>query len=250
MKKLINFIFAIALVIAAQAQEQNETFMYESIYLTPKFDAIGKLNENMAVHNKKYHGEGIHSAFVQAVLTGRRSGDLVWVMGPGTFANLDSRPAEGGHDDDWNNNIMPYLQDISQTEYWRRDANYYAAENGNAEKIRIRFYKVKRSQNEAFVEHYGKIIQVFKDKKYDRGLSLYTNTFPTRNGRNMASVSGINNWAQLDEGLPIVTDFNEIHGEGSWAKWLDKLYELTEWTDQEVRQLIPTLSGVSVETEE
>jgi hypothetical protein len=244
MKKLIISIFAITLVIAVQAQDQEGTYMYESIYLTPKLDALSTLNANMTAHNKKYHGEGAHAAFVQNVLTGRKTGDMVWVMGPGPFANLDNRPAEGGHDEDWANNVIPHLEDISQSEYWRRDPQqFYTPENNTADKIRIRFYKVKRGQNAAFAEHYGKIIQVFREKKYDVALSLYWNTFPTGNGRNMASVSSITNWADLDEGLPVGTDFNEIHGEGSWDKWIDKLYELTEWTDQEVRQNMPAMSG-------
>ena len=106
MKKSINLILAFNLVIAVQAQDQEGTNMYESIYLTPKLESLSKLNENMAAHNKKYHGEGIHAAFVQTVLTGRRTGDMVWLMGPGPFASLDSRPAEGGHDEDWNSNII------------------------------------------------------------------------------------------------------------------------------------------------
>ena len=248
MKKSITFILAFALVIALQAQDQPETHMYETIYLTPKLDAVGKLSENMSAHNKKYHGEGIHAAFVQNVLTGRRTGDMVWVTGPGPFASLDTRPAEGGHDEDWRDNVMPYLQDVSQSEYWRRDAvQYYSPEDNAADKIRIRFHKVKRGQGAAFAEHIGKIIQVFRDKNYNVGLSLYWNTFPTGNGRNMSTVSTITNWADLDSGLPVGSDFNEIHGEGSWDKWLEKLYDLTEWTDQEVRQNIPALSGVAVE---
>ena len=246
MKRLFFTVLAISIIATLQAQDDAGAHVYETIYLTPKLESTGKLNENLATHNKKYHGEGLHSAGVHAVITGRRAGDLIWIMGPGPYSNLDSRPAEGGHDDDWANTIQPYLKDASQTEYWRRDAkHWYAPENYSADKISIRFYKVKRGQSGAFVEHYGKLIQVFREKKYDRQLSMYWNTFSTAYGRNMASVSSFNNWGDLDQGLPVGKDFNSIHGEGSWAKWLEKLRELTEWTDQEVRQVIPELSGTA-----
>ncbi len=246
MKKLIISILLMSPVLMVQAQEEN--LVWESIYLTPKLDAISKLNTNMTAHNRKYHGEGAHVAYVQRVITGRKSGDLVWLMGPGPFANLDTRPSEGGHDEDWSANVLPHLTNVSQSEYWRMvsDMNYQP-EGENAINVRIRFYKVKRGQNAAFLEHYAKIMQVFKEKKYDRALTIYSNVFPTAYGRNMASVSTFNKWADLDSGLPIGQDFNEIHGEGSWAKWLVTLQELTEWSDQEVRQNMPALSGPTPE---
>ena len=246
MKKLILTVLAIFLIVTLQAQDQPETVMFETMYLTPKLDAISTLEKNMSAHNKKYHGEGLHSAFVQTVLTGRRTGDMLWVMGPGPFASLDTRPAEGGHDEDWSNNILPYLTDLSQAEYWRRDSKqYYSPENSTADKIVFRYYKVKRGQRAALAEHYGKLIQVFKEKKYNRMLSIYWNSFPSRGGRNLVSVSSFNNWADLDSGLPVGKDFNEIHGEGSWAKWLQEVTDLTDWMDMEVRQNMPALSGTA-----
>ena len=248
MKKLIATALAISLIVTLQAQDQAATHMYETIYLTPKLDAISTLEKNLSAHNKKYHGEGIHSAFVQTVITGRRTGDMMWAMGPGPFASLDTRPAEGGHDEDWRDNVLPYLTDVSQSEYWRRDAEqYYSPENYSADKIRFRYYKVKRGQQAAFAAHYGKLIQVFKAKKYNRMLSIYWNTFPSRGGRNMVSVSSFNTWADLDTGLPVGRDFNEMHGEGSWAKWLQGITDMTDWMDQEVRQDLPALSGTSSE---
>jgi hypothetical protein len=246
MKRIFLTVLAMSIIATLQAQEDAATHMYETIYLSPKLESVGKLNESLAAHNKKYHGEGIHFAWVNTVVTGRRTGDLVWGMGPGPFSSLDTRPAEGGHDEDWATTVLPYLKDISQSEYWRRDSKaWYAPENYSVDKIRIRFYKVKRGQTDAFVEHYSKLVEVFRAKKYNRQLSLYYNTFPTAYGRNMASVSSFDNWADLDKGLPVGQDFNATHGEGSWAKWQAKFSELTEWTDQEVRQNLPELSGTA-----
>ena len=78
MKNSITFLAFILVIAFAYAQDKPTTHMYERIYLTPKPDKIKMLNQNLSVHNKKYHGEGIHYAFVQSVITGRRSGDYVW----------------------------------------------------------------------------------------------------------------------------------------------------------------------------
>ncbi len=58
------------LVLGTINAQNQETYMYESIYLTPIPAKITELNAGLAAHNKKYHGEGDYSAFTQSVLTG------------------------------------------------------------------------------------------------------------------------------------------------------------------------------------
>ena len=248
MKRLFLTLTAIFIIVALQAQDQSETIMYESIYLSPKLDALSTLNKNMTAHNKKYHGEGKHQAFVQTVVTGRRSGDLVWLMGPGTFANLDSRPAEGGHDEDWANNVMSNLEEVSRSEYWELDQQAsYTPENSTNSKMVIRFRRTKNGERAAVAKHYAKLTDLFREKKYSNGLSVYISKFPTGNGRNMASVFTFANWAEMDENLPVGKDFDEKYGAGSWAKWSQDMAELTEWVDMEVRENLPAMSGMAEE---
>jgi len=249
MKKLIVSLASILIVLIVYAQDNAGKHMYERIYLTPKTDKITMLNKNLAAHNKKYHGEGNHTAGVQFVITGRRSGDYVWAMGPGPFANLDTRPAEGGHDDDWNDNVMPYLEKVSQNEYWTRDdENYYdGPENYTGDKLRIRFHRIKLGTNDKFSELMAKIVKVYKEKKYNRTFGVYWNTFPTAKGRNVATGSGFPNWAIYDDDNTFPADFNSIHGEDSFQAWLTELREIIEWTDNEVVVDLPELGGVQEE---
>lgn len=60
----------------------------------------------------------------------------------------------------------------------------------------------------------------------------------------MVSVSGFSKWALFDEESTFVADFESINGAGSWAKWIAEWKSLLEWTDQEVRAIIPELGGV------
>ena len=251
MKKLFFVLLGTMLCIGVtRAQEDDySTFMYETIYLTPIPAKIAELNAGLSAHNKKYHGEGDYSAWVQSVLTGRHTGEYVWGMGPGNFARLDSRPAANGHDDDWNTSVMPYISEMSNAEYWVRSAdhNYTPEEDPGGNKIRIRFYRVKRGQNQKFSEMFTKIVEVFRSKGYNRFVSLYWNNFPTARGRNAATVSGVPNWAMYDEDGTFVADFESVHGEGTFEKWLEEWRDVTEWVDNEIRQTVPELGGTEVE---
>ncbi len=110
MKKSILVSLCFFFILGFVKAQDTGTHMYETIYLTPIPAKISELDAGLTAHNKKYHGEGDYSAFVQYVLTGRKTGDYVWLMGPGNFARLDSRPAEGGHDEDWNANVCHLFQ--------------------------------------------------------------------------------------------------------------------------------------------
>ena len=244
MKKLFLTSLCLCLFLGYVMAQDGGTHMYETIYLTPIPAKITELNAGLSAHNKKYHGEGDYSAFVQYVLTGRKTADYVWAMGPGNFTRLDSRPAEGGHDEDWNKNVMPYISEQSNAEYWVRDDKaHYAPENYSGDKIRLRMHKVKRGKGQRVGEMFNDIVDVYRAKKYAQSIALYRNQFPTAYGRNAATITGFSKWSMYDEDGTWVADFESVHGEGSWSKWISEWREIIEWTDNEVRQNLPALSG-------
>ena len=245
MKKSILVSLCLFFILGFVRAQDSGAHMYETIYITPIPGKITELNAALSAHNKKYHGEGDHEAFVQSVITGRRTGDYVWLMGPGNFARLDSRPAEGGHDEDWANNVLVNVSEVANAEYWIRDEKaFYSPEDYSGDKIRIRFHKVKIGKGQKYGEMFNKIVDVYRAKKYPRTVTLYWNQFPTAYGRTAATVNGFANWAMYDEDGTFVADFNSVHGEGSFSKWLEEFRSLLDWTDNEVRQNMPALSGV------
>ena len=99
-----------------QAQEKSYV-MWESITITPDNTKLKVLSENMRKHNMAYHSEGPYKAYVYNITTGPDIGKIVWEMGPLTYSHLDARPSEGGHDEDWRDNVMPYVKKMTNGEY-------------------------------------------------------------------------------------------------------------------------------------
>ena len=103
----------------SNAQGNNQEPLWESIMLVPDNTKLKILGENMRKHNMKYHNAGAFKTTLYNISTGPNSGKIVWMMGPLQYSDLDTRPAAGGHDEDWRDNIMPYVKRIEQGEYWK-----------------------------------------------------------------------------------------------------------------------------------
>lgn len=223
---------------------QDSYIMYESMYIKPKFNKIEEFYEALAAHNQKYHAKGPETVAIQRVANGSRAGQLVWVMGPLTFADLDKRSSDKTHQDDWNT-VMPYIDEISEVEYWRMDADLsYTPEGWHfTPKIHIRSWELEHGKTDEFLELMKKIVVVFRTKNYDNSWHVYWNYFQTGNGRDLAGVFGFNKWAFYDEDPVFIKDFEEIHGEGSWADTYEAMTQATVGMTEEIRELIPELGG-------
>jgi hypothetical protein len=99
---------ALLVVVPALVSAQDYV-MYETMYLKPDAAKWEVLKEKLAAHNQKFHAEGPYEAYVQWVVNGPNTGQLVWVMGPCTFTHLDSRPSGDPHDSDWMTNVVANL---------------------------------------------------------------------------------------------------------------------------------------------
>jgi hypothetical protein len=244
MKKLLiltvsQFVFMISF-------GQDSYIMYETMYIKPKYDKIKEFKEAFASHNRKFHADGPNTVTVQSVVNGSRAGQYVWVMGPLTFSGLDSRPSDDAHMEDWIA-LMPYIDEISEVEYWRMDPDLsYTMEGWDyTPKIHIRSWELKHGKSGEFVKLLKKIVEVFRTRQYDHSWHLYWNYFQTGNGRDIAGVFGFDKWAFYDEDPVFVKDFEEIHGEGSWEETYRAMIETTEGMTEELRELVPELDGAS-----
>jgi hypothetical protein len=244
MKKLL--FLNVFLLVGVITYGQDSYIMYETMYIKPRSGKIKEFNEALAAHNKKFHAEGPNAVAIQSVMNGSRAGQLVWVMGPLTFTDLDTRPSDDAHMEDWNS-VMPYIDEVSEIEYWRMDPDLsYTPEGWNfTPKIHIRSWELKHGKSDEFLEIMKKIVEVFRTKEYDHSWHVYWNYFQTGNGRDIAGVFGFDKWAYYDEDPVFIKDFEEIHGEGSWEETYEIMTQVTVEMTEELRELIPELSGSS-----
>ncbi len=246
MKKTLLLFFAaiIALTGFSQEEEKKTYKMYELLYLTPKTDKLEELGEALAAHNKKFHTEAPHQAHVWMINTGPHTGDLVWVMGPMTFTDMDSRPDDEDHGKDWMTTVMPHVKKLSDGEYWKLDDKLsYSPEGSFTGKEIWTVYDVVPFEGYRFKALLENVVKVFREKNYPNYFQVYNSQFDGGNGHDVAIGFGFKNYAFFDEEDKFWDDYEEVHGEGARWKFFEEYREVVKSSYDEVSHYVPEMSA-------
>lgn len=231
-KKTISVMAVIAMVfsatVTANAQEDKSYKMWENIMLTPDNTKLKILSENMRKHNAQYHKAAPYNATVYNIVSGPNSGKIIWQMGPMHYKHNDTRPSEGGHDDDWRDNVMPYIKKIHTIEYWTQDDKLSNTSMLQSESIMypllfVRVGEIEKNQVSSVNQFYKYVSETVKAMEGANPWGLYYNEFRQGNlGRHVASVSFYKNWTAFDEEEnTFKKTFEKVHGEENWQMFLD-----------------------------
>jgi len=156
-------------------------------------------------------------------------------MGNGTVyhSRLDGWPLMWGHDDDWRDNIMPYIKNMCNGEYWRKnkDLSNTAILDSNSMShplLSIRYFEVMKGEGHNVKIIFTQVSETFKAMEGENPWSVYYNEFREGNlGRHIATVSSFKNWAEFDEEDNNFEEiFIRIHGENSWQPFVDNMNDL------------------------
>jgi len=219
---------------------QESYKMYQLAYLKPLPNAdLAAAQKAMVAHNQKFHADGPFKASVWSNLTGERVGTWVWVMGPSTFTDLDSRPSDEAHDSDWDAIVKGNFKLVSN-EFWRMDEklSYSPEAYGNKSKVIWTVYDIKPGDGYRFKAMVEKILKVYQEKKYDYDFTVYWNRFDNREGRDVVIENSFDNWAFFDKDRKFKADFEEVHGEGSWWRLIEEYRDIVEGSYDELSVIL------------
>jgi len=252
-KRTISLFMMVAIslgaVLTVNAQDDSYT-MFESLMLTPDNTKLKALGEAMSKHNKKYHASGAHLAKVYNIVTGPNSGKMVWEMGPLKFSDLDSRPAEGGHDEDWRDNVMPNIKKMNTVEYWKEMGKLSNTSMLDPNKVThpllyIRYHEVNKGKGSNIGRLLKQISETVKAMDGENPWGVYSNEFQQGYtiGRHIATVNFMKNWAELDDDDNFKETFIKVHGDNSWQAFLDGMANAFANSWDEIWQYNAKLSG-------
>lgn len=210
------------------AQESDTYNMWECILLTPDYTQLPTLQKNMREHNAKYHSEGPFNATVYNIASGPNAGKMVWQMGPMMMKHNDERPAEGGHDADWNTKVMPYIKKMHTIEYWTQDDEksntaLLAGPEVKYPILFIRYFEINSDNDFLVNQHFEEISKTIKALEGDNPWGLYYNEFIQGDlGRHIAGVNFYKNWAEMDEDRKFKETHGKLFGENAWDVFIDR----------------------------
>jgi hypothetical protein len=232
-KRINSIVLTTAIVLGMTAsvlgqEEKKDYQMWESIMLTPVNSQLKTLEENMRKHNKTYHQEGAYEATVFNIVSGPNSGNLIWEMGPLMFTHLDGRPAEGGHDEDWRDNVMPYIKKMHTIEYWRdmgelSNTDMMSGNSSDYPIMYIRYFEVESGHGYSVRPLLKQMSDAVKGMDGVNPWGLYSNEFRQGKdiGRHIAWVAFYKNWTEFDNDDASFKDaYTKVHGENSWDSYI------------------------------
>lgn len=229
------------------AQSADGYPVFENGVITPNPAKITEFEQGMAAHNKKYHAEGPYGARVYFISNGKNVGKYMWVMGPLPWSAMDQRPAQEGHDADWNTNVMPYMMAEGDQDYWRfhPDLSNFPADF-DLKNLLVFVLDVKRFKTMEFMEKVlKKVQQLYLEKKPEQAYGVYTNEMSNRDGKDIAWVNFFASTSWLGQPDTFPQEFEAVHGAGSFAQFLKDVEATTDGEMQELWIFREDLSGLS-----
>ena len=254
-KKSISLLMMIALMVGfnhtLKAQEKAVSYeMWESIVLTPDNTKLKLLGDALRKHNQLHHKQAPYKAYVYNIVTGPNVGKLVWEMGPVTFSQLDKRPSGGTHDDDWRDQVLPYVKNMANGEYWRKDdklsnTGMMSTEGVSHPLLFVRYLEVADNQGHNINRLLKQISETVKAMEGENPWGVYHNEFRqgSKIGRHIATVGFYKNWTEFDKENDFRKVFEKLHGENSWDAFDKSMSDTFSNSWDEIWEYNAKLSG-------
>jgi hypothetical protein len=236
-KKSISLLSIVAIIFGTlsnvNAQDDSNSYeMWEDVMLTPDSKNLKTLQDNIRKHNQTYHKDGPHKATVYNIVSGPNAGKIIWEMGALTYPDLDTRPSDGGHDEDWRDNVAPYIKKTNTVEYWRsnkklNNTDMLDGDNSKYPIFFVRYFEVADGPTPGVNTFFERVSKTVKALEGVNPWGVYYNQFRQGDlGRHIATFSFSPNWADFDRDVNWVETFEKVNGENSWQNQQD-LYTST-----------------------
>ncbi len=251
MRKTFALLITTLFTFSALAEESKSYTQFDTFRFTVNNQDAKKFTKNMRNHIKKYHTKGMLKTKIYNVLYGESANDLIWVMGPVSFSELDARPDNKKHDDDWADNINPYIASYNQSEVWRNmeglTINNMDKNEASPEKFISRYLTINPDVESDVVKF---ILKQIKNTIEKSGKVKYWTVMENQfiqgkhNGRHLMALSSIDTLAKLDEDMEFAKHFEELHGKGSFKVFVTNYDNMIENHWQEVIEVNKEMSGM------
>ncbi len=243
MKKIL-FLFVALFGIVSLSNAQDDYTMFRTMYLTPDYENMEELGKAMADYTEKYGNDGPNRMGVWVVYTGPNTGDWFLTMGPSTFTGMDDIEYSDEQRDHWIFKVLPNVEELSNGEFWRKDDDAsYEKEDSFTGKEVLSFFGLKDFEEYRFKEMLKQIKKGYVEKEYDNYYSVYYSQFQGCDKRDVVIVGFFDKWAEFDDDRNFKSDFEDVHGEGSWSKFMREYKGCVESNYDEIIMFVPELSG-------
>ena len=240
MKHLFTLI-AVTLVFVVNAQD-DDYVMFQVLRMSPQPGHAQQLTEGLKNHNAKYHGEeGSEAVNVWNIMSGPRTGSMLWVKGPRTWTDFDTPLEADGHMADWWDNIDPHAE-MHEWEYWGLwQGMSYMPEGMQPKVIVVRTFDIKAQKNNNTRHIWEAMLKVYKDNNMDMGVQIYRNWVNAGDERDIAIMWFHDSWASMDRDRDFWDKYEDMFDMDS-REFFENWQEVSNFKGMEIWTLNEDLS--------
>ena len=239
-----QWILLLAVLAAGLLHAQDDDYqMYQTIMLTPHDGQQQQLFAAVKAHNDNFHKEGKESVNVWSVQNGPDAGSLLWVKGPIMWSDMDN-PIEGdSHMDDWWSGVMQHCT-MTTMEFWRLWDDLEQMPDGLVPRVMVVRYQDIHQQKWNNVKHmWSSVIKLRKDKNFDSGLRIFTNSANAGDGRDVALIWHYDSYSSMDKDRNFFSQYEEAYGINR-REYFENMNEITDFKGMQILNLVPELSVI------
>jgi len=240
-KRLISIL--ITLFICANLFAQSNANIYRVSYLKPKSGSMSQLLSGIKEHNKKHHKKGIMRVRTYRVVSGAKAGWLVRTYGPMTWAQVDEFVADSeskAHADNGAKHLRPYIEEGVGPMYWTpvEDLHYNPSTSDKPSKMtRVQFTHLNPGMSGEYYDLRQQYNEVHQKTNSDASFSMGHLIHGGERHAIYATFSGMDSWADMapSAGSSFSSRYNEVHGHGSWGRFLNQVSKIIKKSHDEMR---------------
>lgn len=206
----------------------------ENMFILPKRGMEDKLEAAVKAHNAKFHPEGPYVAGLRKVEYGEKSGWYVFIYGPTTYDNLDSRPEKAnGHDVDWSTTVDPLIETYGTTSLWNlnKELSFGYDILKKSKYYELWTVKLKDGSYYRFKELSEKLRKAYESLG-TTAFIIYESPLHNSNGQDIGLLWSFNTYKEWADDPGPKAAYEKIYGEGSWQnmmkEWRDVCIDYTD----------------------
>ena len=249
MKSIFYWMMLLPFLVFSQNQQSNneEYLIVGTTIFSAKSDKAKEFSEGMKNHNEQFHAEGAMGVRIFNIMNGQNAYDYMAVIGPMTWSDLDKpNPNQDAHDEDWNTNVVPYMENEDEVTYWRFHSNFSNfPTNFEMSKLRVTMWDIERGKYNAMLSKLEKVTKVLKEKSPETPFGIYTNEFSsTQSGQDLSVVYFFDDFAWLGKDQRLKEKYDEVYGSGTFDSFVEEWIDISKGAAREVWIYNQSLSGI------
>ncbi|TDN87198.1 hypothetical protein DET49_11359 [Salegentibacter sp. 24] len=249
MKSIFYWMMLIPFLVFSQNEQDSheEYLIVGTTVFSAKSDKMKEFSEGMKNHNQQFHDQGAMGVRIFNILNGQNANSFMAVMGPMPWSALDEPELnQQAHDTDWINNVVPYIAEENETNFWKFHHRLSHFPPGfEMSKLKVSVWDIERGEYQAMLKGLDKVSKVLKEKLPEMPFGIYTNEFSsTKSGQDLSVVYFFDEFSWLAKDIQLKEKYNEVYGEGAFDTFLQEWMDTTKGASQELWVYNQDLSGI------